>query len=302
MAMNAGDIEKLIKEALPDARVEIRDLAGDGDHYAAKVVSEPFRRQVPRPAAPAWSTTRSRARWAANCTPWPCRPARRTDGGASRCRTQLRRRERSDACPLVRRRRGPGAFALPSRRGQAPVLGRAPAHRHGRPARTPAGPLRPDFMDVMTGKTSLVAALDAFLPTIGYRGSTMSFIAYWMERDTHINYALIDAIQRLRRARRQRVSRHQSGAHPRRLPVARVPARAHLRRHVLCRPPRRHQAGPGVLPGRSNSGSASRRRSRSSSTTAVRSSKAPKLTAGKASTSQRIEDFTGHPWVAGQLG
>jgi stress-induced morphogen len=43
MAMNASDIETLIKAALPDARVVIRDLAGDGDHYAAEVVSETFR-------------------------------------------------------------------------------------------------------------------------------------------------------------------------------------------------------------------------------------------------------------------
>lgn len=43
MPMNSGDIERLIKEALPDARVTIRDLAGDGDHYAAEVVSESFR-------------------------------------------------------------------------------------------------------------------------------------------------------------------------------------------------------------------------------------------------------------------
>jgi len=43
MAMNAGEIEALIKAALPDARVTIRDLAGDGDHYAAEVVSESFR-------------------------------------------------------------------------------------------------------------------------------------------------------------------------------------------------------------------------------------------------------------------
>lgn len=43
MAMNAGDIEALIKAALPDARVTIRDLAGDGEHYAAEVVSETFR-------------------------------------------------------------------------------------------------------------------------------------------------------------------------------------------------------------------------------------------------------------------
>ncbi|NVK35542.1 MAG: BolA family transcriptional regulator [Rhodobacteraceae bacterium] len=43
MPMDANQIETLIKEALPDATVEIRDLAGDGDHYAANVVSESFR-------------------------------------------------------------------------------------------------------------------------------------------------------------------------------------------------------------------------------------------------------------------
>jgi stress-induced morphogen len=43
MAMAAQDIEKLIKETFPDAEVSIDDLAGDGDHYAATVVSEAFR-------------------------------------------------------------------------------------------------------------------------------------------------------------------------------------------------------------------------------------------------------------------
>ena len=43
MAMNAAEIERLIREALPDARVEIRDLVGDGDHYAANVVSSSFK-------------------------------------------------------------------------------------------------------------------------------------------------------------------------------------------------------------------------------------------------------------------
>ena len=43
MPMAAEEIERLIREALPDAQVEIRDLAGDGDHYAAKVISEAFR-------------------------------------------------------------------------------------------------------------------------------------------------------------------------------------------------------------------------------------------------------------------
>ena len=43
MPMSAADIERMIKAALPDAKVTIRDLAGDGDHYAAEVVSESFR-------------------------------------------------------------------------------------------------------------------------------------------------------------------------------------------------------------------------------------------------------------------
>ena len=43
MPMNATDIERMIKEAIPDASVTIRDLAGDGDHYAAEIVSEIFR-------------------------------------------------------------------------------------------------------------------------------------------------------------------------------------------------------------------------------------------------------------------
>jgi stress-induced morphogen len=43
MPMKAADIETMIKEALPDAEVEIRDLAGDGDHYAATVTSAAFK-------------------------------------------------------------------------------------------------------------------------------------------------------------------------------------------------------------------------------------------------------------------
>ncbi|MBL8704851.1 MAG: BolA family transcriptional regulator [Rhodospirillales bacterium] len=43
MPMNAGDIERLIKEGLPDAQVRIEDLRGDGDHYAAHVVSSAFK-------------------------------------------------------------------------------------------------------------------------------------------------------------------------------------------------------------------------------------------------------------------
>lgn len=43
MAMPAAEIEQLIRNAIPDAQVEITDLAGDGDHYAARVTSETFR-------------------------------------------------------------------------------------------------------------------------------------------------------------------------------------------------------------------------------------------------------------------
>ena len=43
MAMQASEIERLIKESLPDARVEIQDLAGGGDHYSATIVSSAFK-------------------------------------------------------------------------------------------------------------------------------------------------------------------------------------------------------------------------------------------------------------------
>ena len=43
MPMDANEIERLIRAALPDARIEIKDLAGDGDHFAAHVVSPAFK-------------------------------------------------------------------------------------------------------------------------------------------------------------------------------------------------------------------------------------------------------------------
>jgi len=43
MAMSQTEIEQLIREAFPDARVEVKDLAGDGNHYSASVVSAAFR-------------------------------------------------------------------------------------------------------------------------------------------------------------------------------------------------------------------------------------------------------------------
>ena len=43
MAMTAAEIEELILKSFPDAKVTIDDLRGDGDHYAAQIVSEQFR-------------------------------------------------------------------------------------------------------------------------------------------------------------------------------------------------------------------------------------------------------------------
>ena len=42
MTMNLKEIESLIKESLPDAKVEIQDLAGDGNHYSATIISSKF--------------------------------------------------------------------------------------------------------------------------------------------------------------------------------------------------------------------------------------------------------------------
>ena len=42
MAMNLKEIEVLIKEALPDAKIDIQDLAGDGNHYSATITSSKF--------------------------------------------------------------------------------------------------------------------------------------------------------------------------------------------------------------------------------------------------------------------
>jgi len=43
MAIEAAEIERLIREGFPDAQVTITDLAGDGNHYAAEVIAEDFR-------------------------------------------------------------------------------------------------------------------------------------------------------------------------------------------------------------------------------------------------------------------
>ena len=43
MAIEAAEIERLLREAFPTAKITITDLAGDGNHYAAEIVAEEFR-------------------------------------------------------------------------------------------------------------------------------------------------------------------------------------------------------------------------------------------------------------------
>jgi stress-induced morphogen len=43
MAMSQNEIEALIREAFPDAKIEMKDLAGDGDHWAATVITPAFK-------------------------------------------------------------------------------------------------------------------------------------------------------------------------------------------------------------------------------------------------------------------
>lgn len=54
------------------------------------------------------------------------------------------------------------------------------------------------FDDAILGRESMVATLDRFLPTVGYRGSTLDFIDYWLVRDTNLDYRLFEGIKQLR--------------------------------------------------------------------------------------------------------
>jgi len=54
---------------------------------------------------------------------------------------------------------------------------------------------------VIVGKLSLVNALEQTLPKLGYSGSPMTVISYWLERDSQINYQLIDVVRSLQRKR-----------------------------------------------------------------------------------------------------
>jgi putative hydrolase of the HAD superfamily len=61
--------------------------------------------------------------------------------------------------------------------------------------------IRKNFIsDVITGKTALIEDLERWLPTVGYTGSPMNYISYWLQRDTQLNQPLLAAIRRLRNA------------------------------------------------------------------------------------------------------
>lgn len=75
MAMEAAEIEKLIKEAFPDAEVTIEDLRGDGDHYAALVVSAAFEGKT-RVQQHQMVYDALKGKMGATCTRSPSRPRR----------------------------------------------------------------------------------------------------------------------------------------------------------------------------------------------------------------------------------
>ena len=76
MPMSAGEIEKMIKDAMPDAEVRIDDLRGDGDHYAAFISSSAFKGKT-RCNSIKWCMLRFKDVWAMNCTHWHCKLPRR---------------------------------------------------------------------------------------------------------------------------------------------------------------------------------------------------------------------------------
>ena len=67
MAMEAGEIERLIKETFPDAQVTIEDLRGDGDHYACHVLSAAFEGKTFISSSIRWCMQPFRAGWATSC-------------------------------------------------------------------------------------------------------------------------------------------------------------------------------------------------------------------------------------------
>jgi acid stress-induced BolA-like protein IbaG/YrbA len=110
MAMAASDIERLIRARIPDAEVTIQDLAGDGDHYKATIIAESFRGKSRVQQHQIYEALN------ADCTPWRCKPERRS---AKAARSERLRRSPGWVIPGI-------AFSdKPVRRRQG---GRSPGH------------------------------------------------------------------------------------------------------------------------------------------------------------------------------
>ncbi|MDP1639873.1 MAG: HAD-IA family hydrolase [Hyphomicrobium sp.] len=58
---------------------------------------------------------------------------------------------------------------------------------------------------VIIGQMPLVEALDRVLPSLGYKGSAMNFVSYWLSHDSNVNQPLLDTIRRLRQANDSRL-------------------------------------------------------------------------------------------------
>ena len=67
MAMQQTEIETMIREAFPDARIEVKDLAGDGNHYAATVVTPAFK-GINKVKQHQMVYAALKGKWAASCT------------------------------------------------------------------------------------------------------------------------------------------------------------------------------------------------------------------------------------------
>ena len=59
--------------------------------------------------------------------------------------------------------------------------------------------------EVLTGRKSLLSVLEQTLPTMGYRGSPLTVVSYWLTRDSQLNFQLLDIVRKLRRANRARL-------------------------------------------------------------------------------------------------
>ena len=153
--------------------------------------------------------------------------------------------------------------------------------------------------NVMLDKRSLVAELEDWLPKTGYTGSPLSFIAYWLHRDSQLNQPLLDAIRRLRGASgvgRLYVATNQE--HLRAYHLWATLGLQHIFDDIL------YAARLGAMkPDRAFFEGAAKRLGPQSEPPLMFDDSEEVVTAARAfgweaATYDRLEDFTTHPWVA----